>query len=317
MTSASIGCAMNVLFDDMIDFASYMDLTEHKQSVRSAKEYADDVISYFHDDRTPIGVKLPWKKSHGILRFRPSEVTIWSGFNGHGKSLVLGQACIGFMVQQEKTCIASMEMTPVATLARVCRQGEGCSRPTKEFIQEFSELFGEYFWLYDQQGMVNANKLCGVVNYAATEIGCKHFVIDSLLKCGIGEDDYNAQKSFVDKLCTIARDTGIHIHLVCHSRKGKDEMTPPGKMDVRGAASITDQVDNVLCVYRNKAKEKNLSEGRSDAMNDPDAMLICCKQRHGEWEGGINLWFDPASQQFMEHLDAHPINLLNPGAYEI
>ena len=41
--------------------------------------------------------------------------------------------------------------------------------------------------------------------------------------------------------------------------------------------------------------------------SDPDAALICCKQRHGEWEGGINLWFDRDSQQYVEQPGIDPV----------
>ena len=75
------------------------------------------------------------------------------------------------------------------------------------------------------------------------------------MKCVSGEDDYNAQKNFVDALCSVARDLNIHIHLVHHIRKLSSEAQLPDKTDVKGSGSITDQVDNLLMVWRNKAKE--------------------------------------------------------------
>lgn len=307
---------MNYLNPDVIDFAVYAEMTENATRVKSAKDYTDEVISFLHDESTPSGATLPWRKTQNLLRFRPSEVTVWCGYNGHGKSLMLGQALLGFIAQNEASCIASLEMKPVATLARMDRQAEGVSRPSPEFIREFHETVGSHLWLYDQMGMVNPDTIIGVVNYAATVIGCKHFVLDSMTKCGIDEDDLKGQKRFIDRLCTVARDTEIHIHLVAHSRKGKDELTPPGKMDVRGAASITDQVDNVLTVYRNKAKSNALDNGDMSLANDPDALLICSKQRHGDWEGTFGLWFDPASQQFLEAQSIHPSNLIDPRIYK-
>ena len=308
---------MNII-DDHIDFSAYMQMTEHDHSVRPASNYIAEVERMMFDPSAPKGAKLPFRKMADKIRFREAEVTIWTGYNGHGKSLLLGQAVLGLVAQREKTCIASMEMRPAATLTRMARQGEGTINGTREFVRELysNDLAGKYIWLYDQMGMVNADKIVAVGAYAQEKRGCSHFVIDSLLKCGISEDDYNGQKRFVDKLCTLARDTGIHIHLVCHSRKGKDEMTPPGKMDVRGAASITDQVDNVISVWRNKVKEQSLETGNGYNPNDPDAMMIISKQRHGDWEGNCALWFDRHSQQFTETRDSVTVNLLNPRIYE-
>ncbi|MEX5606384.1 bifunctional DNA primase/helicase, partial [Pseudomonas syringae] len=77
------------------------------------------------------------------------------------------------------------------------------------------------------QGTVKAKMMLAVIRYCAEKLKVNHFVIDSLMKCGIGEDDYNGQKAFLDSLTSIARDTGIHLHLVAHSRKAKDGYTLP------------------------------------------------------------------------------------------
>lgn len=300
------------LLDDNIDFSAYMTMTDAEHRCIPASSYCEEVIRYFHDTSAPKGDRLPWDRTHGILRFRPGEVTLWGGMNGHGKSLLIGQTVLGFIAQNRKTCIASMEMKPLITLARICRQAEGTTKPDIHFIREFHEITDGRLWLYDQQGTVNSQKMLAVIRYCADKLAVNHFVIDSLMKCGIGEDDYNRQKGFVDELTSVARDTGIHIHLVAHSRKGKDELAPPGKMDVRGSASITDQVDNVITCWRNKAKEAEAQDGSKGWNNDPDALMIIDKQRNGEWEGRISLWFVPGAMQFVEDSKAKAMNMLRP-----
>ena len=92
------------------------------------------------------------------------------------------------------------------------------------------------------------------------------------------------------------------VPIVAHSRKGQDELTPPGKMDVKGSGSITDQVDNVMTVWRNKRKEQAIASSKADekTINESDTLIICDKQRNGEWEGKIGLWFDQASMRYIE-----------------
>ena len=131
-------------------------------------------------------------------------------------------------------------------------------------------------------------------------------MIDSLMKCGIKTDDYNLQKDFVDQLCAIAQDNNCHIHLVHHVRKGDKEGKEPDKFDIRGAGEIADMVDNIFIMHRNKFKERKIEAKQSVDKFVPDASLICAKQRHGEWEGKINLYFHKASQQFMSGPD-HPL----------
>lgn len=307
----------NFLTDD-IDFSAYMDLTEHDHRVIPAGDYAEDVVDYFWSEKVERGEHAPWEKTRDKLLFRPGEVTIWSGFNGHGKSLALGQCMIGLVVQNANMCVASLEMKPVITLARMCRQAQGSAKPDADYIRLFHKLTNKNLWIYDQQGMVTPDKIIGVMNYVAQENQCKHFVIDSFLKCGLGEEDYNGQKHFVDRVCTVARDTGMHVHLVAHSRKKDDESKPPRKMDVRGAGSITDQVDNVLIWWRNKPKEEALrsthdESKRAEWEGQPDAVLIGDKQRNGDWEGRLGFWFDPASLQFVENAGDHPADMFAQG----
>lgn len=304
----------NFISDD-IDFAAYMDMTEHDQKVVSVGQYADDVVSYFWDERRERGQVLPWQKAHGKIAFRPGEVTLWGGYNGHGKSLALGQLSVSLTLQQRRLCIASLEMRPVVTLARMCRQAAGSNKPTPDYIRDFHAMTDAWIWMYDQQGTVNADKMIGVMRYCAEVKSVHHFILDSLLKCGIGEDDYTGQKKFVDRICAVARDTGIHVHLVAHSRKGMDETKAPGKMDVKGSGSITDQVDNVITWWRNKAKEEAIRAMKHFDDQDPDAMLVCDKQRNGEWEGKLGFWFDQASLQFVENSSRIPLTMWrNPRA---
>jgi len=124
-----------------------------------------------------------------------------------------------------------------------------------------------------------------------------------------GEDDYNGQKYLVDELCAIAKDHDIHIHLVHHIKKLASEEQTPGKFDAKGSGAITDQVDNMLIHWRNKSKEiARQTEPAKYNAADPDALLICTKQRNGEWEGRIQLWFDERTNQFLANQGDRPVN---------
>lgn len=299
----------NFIADD-IDFAAYMESTEADHKVVPSGAFAEDVVAYFHAEKVERGQHLPWDKTRGRIAFRPGEVTLWGGMNGHGKSLVLGQLCLSILAQRKRTCIASLEMKPVITLARMCRQASGRNKPEPDFIRRFHSTTDRWIWLYDQQGAVNAERMLAVMRYCSSEKKIDHFMLDSFMKCGIAEDDFTGQKRFLDAICTIARDTGMHIHLVAHSRKARDENTPPGKMDVKGSGAITDQVDNVITVWRNKSKEAAQQTGGSYMPSEPDTVLICDKQRNGEWEGRFSLWYEPASMQFLEYSGGTPMNMM-------
>lgn len=297
---------MNILTPDEIDFSSYLRETEARQRVKPAREYVAELVERLGRPVVHKGQALPWSKVGGLFRFRPGEVTLWAGVNGHGKSLMNGFVVLDLIAKRQKVCIASFEMKPHATLQRMLRQWTGYSaedefasmpdaaKELRDLYEQFNGLADGRLWFYDQQGTVSSDQMISVARYCAKELGIKHIVIDSLMKCVRGADDYNGQKNFVDELTAIARDYETHIHLVHHIRKLENELKKPDKTDVKGAGEITDMVDNVLLVWRNKA------DTMSRKLAEPDAALICCKQRHGEWEGGINLWFHKESQQFTE-----------------
>lgn len=287
-----------------VDFDDYMvkrDGDDHA-NVKKANQFIDDVLNRFYGEADLTGVPLPWAKTADTIRLRKSEVSIWAGYNGHGKSMVLGQAMVWAAAHGEKVLIASFEMKPAATLARMCRQAVGSDMPSEQYIRDFHDWTNGKMWIYDQQGTVTPDRVISVAHWAAEKLGITQFVIDSLMKCGINEDDYNKQKKFVDQLCALARDTGMHVHLVAHSRKNQDEFEPPNKLDIRGSGTITDQVDNVFTVHRKKRKEMAVASGKAtpEQLLYPDAEIICDKQRHGEWEGKVPLWYDKKSFRYLD-----------------
>jgi twinkle protein len=208
------------------------------------------------------------------------------------------------LFENYKTMICSFEMSCKSTLARYIRQSVGTNEPTESAITNFCNTNAGKLFLYDQLGSTNPTAVLSVIYYGAEQMGIQHFVVDSLMKCSINEDDYNGQKKFVDQLCIAARDLNIHIHLVAHSRKTIDETShTPGKFDVAGSATITNLADNCVSVYRNKRKEKDILEGKIEEGQIkliPDAYMSINKQRHFEWEGSIPLWFEPKSLRYRD-----------------
>ena len=291
---------MHTLTDDDIDFSKYLADTDAFERVRPASEYLDDVMHVLAPAHgKPENPKLPFNGAW--VYFAPGEVTTWAGFNGSGKSMLQGQVMTEFAEQGQNICIASFEMKPAKTLARICRQVFGHMQPTKEQVTLFLNNAGQRIWIYDQQGTVKADRMIAVVKHCAEKLKCSHIAIDSLMKCVKGEDDYNGQKDFVDALTACARDYNTHIHLVHHLRKGDTDERMPTRMDMKGSGAVSDLVDNVLLVWRNKVKERARDSGKPYSEDDPDSVLICDKQRNGEWEGRIKLWYDKDSLKFRDN----------------
>jgi twinkle protein len=295
------------------DFERYMRESEPIVKVLPPRAWTDEIAYILKNGVTLSGATMPWQKTHNLIRFRPCEVTLWQGISGHGKSLMLGQVIAGFMNQNEPACIASFEMKPAMTYLRMLRQVAGCERPSIAFNERLLDwLDQDRMWIYDHQGSVAPEQVFAAIRYSAHELKVKHFVVDNIMKCVRNEDDYSGQKMFVDRVCALARENSIHIHLVHHVRKGQNEYDIPGKFDARGSGTIVDQVDQVMTVWRNKQKSDILAKEPENEKfkNEPDAALVVAKNRHGDWEGKISLWFHKDSLQYTPDNRCLPLTLI-------
>ena len=294
------------LIADSIDFKQYLLESEGTEKVVRASDFIDRVIDRLYGEQANNSPQTPWHKIGENFQMRPGEVTLWAGINGHGKTLVTSQIALHLMVQTQKVCIASFEMKGEATMARMVRQASGSAMPTVDYIRRFHHWTDEQLWIYDQQGVCYATTLRGVMKYSHEKLGVQHFFIDSMMKVVKGDDDYNGQKDFVNEVTAIAQETGMHIHLIAHVKKKEDELALPNKFDVKGSSSITDLVDNVCIVWRNRIKEKKLADSKlkPEEMDEvrklPDAVLQWSKQRHYDWEGKLSLWLASGPQSFSD-----------------
>lgn len=269
--------------------------------IHSAGIWRQDLVDHFNLPPEQTGDPLPWSKTHSLVRLRPGEVSVWHGGNGSGKSQLLGEVVLALVLQRISCLIGSMEMTPVQTLARMCRQCTEKAVPTPMDVDRFLEGIGHYLWMYDQVGTVSPQRVFGVIRAAREGWKMDHIVIDSLMKCGLSTDDLDAQKKFIDKLSTYCKDTGLHLHLVCHNRKSSGQDGAEGQYAIKGASEISDMADNVFGVWRNRAKERAVQDGSAtDAQHaEPDTVLSVEKQRHGDWEGRVLLWFHKGTLQYV------------------
>ena len=294
------------------------------EGLHRAGEFYNDIIEYFYPDySTDKSIFLPWIGTKKY-KARMGEVTIIAGENGSGKTQVVGHIALGCFEQNQIVGIASMEMSPKMLLGRLTRQATTNTQPPEEYIQVVSNYFNEWMWIYKKKGTADKNIILKSFLYLNKRFGVKYFIIDSLAKCGINEDDYNGQKDFVDELEAFADDNQCHIFLVHHLRKSSsnDSFKMASKNDVKGSGSIIDMIDNLILIHRNRAKEEflenevtifetekeeNKYKKKVEQMKQKsDMTLIMSKQRNGDWEGKVPLWFDKNSYQFLDAPTASP-----------
>lgn len=305
----------------LIDGARNLDPTELKKP----DAFRDDVwLRFFPVDGIEPGDDLPWALTGPEakplpFKFRDSEVTVWHGYNGHGKTIALNHCLIHFASKGRKSCIASLEMPPVMTLQNMVRQSIARGKPEsrREFDRAMDWL-DEWIWVYDFVGSAFSDKVIDCWEYAARKYGINHFVLDSLMKLqDVAGSDFDAQKRVMNLLNDFAKRHKVHVHLVAHSKK-PDSKHPkeriwPGELDISGSSDIPNGAWNVLCMWRNENKQNDSEiiyqklrsgelelEDRAELEGElisiskrNDAMFIVQKQRTtGEFPLHRQLWFD-------------------------
>ena len=281
-----------------INLEQYRD-DSYKVRVKNAQEYRDGLMARLRQ-REAYGDKSGFAIDEHF-RFRPYELTIWTGFKGHGKSAMLSQALLGFMQAGKRVFVCSPEFPPIELLYRFLVQCLASNDPTEEEADCMLEFLSQWLWLYDVQASLKPQDVAPLCRWVVENIKPDHIVIDSLMKCGIAPDDYSSQKKLVDQIQTVAHQSPVHIHLVAHARKGNSDDKPAKLHDVKGASEIADLAENVLSVWRNKPKEMAQSTGDRTKDNEPDALFIVEAQRNcGGWVGTTQLNYERSAMIYFE-----------------
>lgn len=266
------------------------------EELRPAESYTDAVLETFapasqREEGYPVGLT-------GLERYRTrlGELTIWSGFTGHGKTEFLNWVHIGLMRQGERSCIGSYEVTAPKLLHRQVRQLAGADMPTPAHIRSCMGWLAGKLWIHEREDRrANLESILAVFLYAFRRYGVRYFVIDSLMRCGIREDDYPAQSEFAYQLATFAMRYQVHIDLVAHGKKQDSDRVELDTQSVKGAGSLSDQAHNVVIVSRNTKKDMAAPQDKTG----PDGWVRVVKQREGDgWLGVCEIYFDTASKQY-------------------
>jgi twinkle protein len=278
------------------------------EGLRRAASYEEGVVRLFYPALgTPVGYSVPYSGLYAKVLFRPAEVTLWSGDTGSGKSQIILDCIPSWVRDGSRICLASLEMRPEQSLKRLVKQTGGVDRPTQEYLHTLLTWLDSGLLIYDKVGKSTIDALIEVFDYARAKYGCDQFVIDSFMRLGIAGDDYNAQESAMFKLVNWAVESGVHLHLVAHSRKGNKDRGVPEASDIKGAMEIGANAFNIITIFRNRKIEDEACAGdanrRPEMTDEPGVTLNVAKQRNGDFEGKANLYFNTKTYQYFSVSD--------------
>jgi twinkle protein len=326
---------------------------EMVQCLKESREFAPEKVrnamdfkaEYYEDWFEGTGEKGLFIPIEVPFRIRRGEATIWTGFGGHGKSKFLSFVLAGLMSQGERACVASMEVRTRQTLHDLSRQVWGSRiwdhrkepkniartvademREARENAARVLEYLSSRLWLYHHVGIVPWRTLLEDFKFVRRRYGVTQFVIDSLMRVGILDDDYQQQGEFVTAFASFCDEYDCSGHLVAHRKKDeKGERSGSGgdKSVVSGSAKITDNAHNVCEIWRNVDKGQKMSqlfeeqrvglcigqafeERLKTLQGQPDGKFILRKQRNGEvQEASKMIWYIWESYQYTDKPPDH------------
>lgn len=273
-------------------------------------QFTDNVIGLFWPKEGVVeGYTLPFYDAAGKIIFRPGEVSVWTGPSGSGKSQILSHTQIHWVHQGSRLCVASLEMSAPQMLRRMVKQAANVDRPTEVMIRATMDWLDPGVLIYNHVGKTSVERLLEVFDYARAKYGCDQFIIDSLMRLGLATDDYNGQEQVMFRIVEWAVNSGAHVHLVAHSRKAdKRFKSVPDTEDIKGAMEVGANAFNILSVWRDRDREETAQfppptdpkelDVYNAMMARPGVVLNVAKQRNGDWEGKIYLWFNQDTYQY-------------------
>lgn len=270
------------------ELSAYLDEPDAALIVRPAEFWEDEYLASVGVKEEEIGDLLPWDSVSKKLRFRTGELTIIGGENNCGKSFLVNQFVLGLANQDKKSLVASFEMKPLETLKRMTCQfykRRSFSEISLADAQEFMKFIKGTVWIYDQIGRVEKRILMAIIRWSKAKLSIDHAWIDSLTMLTGGSEDLGGQKEVIQYLQELAKDLGLGVHLVAHTKKPEKGQTRASKFSISGTADISNLADNVILM----SNENNEGDTPPEP-GEPDIWIRVVKNRHGEFKGSIPLF---------------------------
>jgi len=314
------------------DLAACLALSKELKPARLilAKDIVDDVIRDIKGgENSKRGMPiLDWRGDASIeFNLRPRELTIWTGFEGSGKSTFLYQIISWLLgCHGKKALLVSLE-DPRERIVRYMmnqvmgleiKQGEldADTEDTLRFV--YDQYLAHNLIVFDHLGQAPLAEIIEAAHYSVARFGVEHVVIDSVARTDLDIEDNKQANEFMEKVVASMNETQAHYHLVAHAKKGKhpenSRESIPHKHDIKGSVQIPIVATNIIAVWRNIDKENILKSkqtkfSKEEVTKWADAVLAVRKQKLTGDIGQYELWFDKGSRRFRrtpEHYKEYP-----------
>jgi len=239
-------------------------------------------------------------------------LTIWTGFNGSGKSTMLSNIILNGLDDGNRAFAYSGELakedfkewmdlqlsgTKYLTSYDCPVKKQAIPTPDPKYYKYLDEFYDEMIYLFDSEDYATDNDIISAMEYMAKREGVKIFLIDNMLTMNItGSGDINEkQAKLIMKLKGFTRKFNAAIHLVAHPRKPAPGEVRVNKYSVSGTANITDLADRVIGFHRLTKKE--MAEDEVYSLNN-NVLMVFKDRKFGIFDEEIPFKFDYFSKRY-------------------
>ncbi|XP_003747032.2 twinkle protein, mitochondrial [Galendromus occidentalis] len=238
-------------------------LTTEKISaaLSTEKPMAHKSVIVFDDLREAVrDTLMKWESACGVkwTRFpalnkylkghRRGELTIFTGQTGSGKTTFLSELSLDLMMQGVPTLWGSFEINNVRLLR--CLMTQFALVPLTENMARFDEIADEFqklpLFMLKFHGQESINNVVEAMMHAVYVHDIQHVILDNLqFMMGVAVERFQLQDTIVSTLRRFATEYNVHITLVVHPRKEKDD-DPLCTASIFGTGKVSQEADNVL-----------------------------------------------------------------------
>ncbi len=230
--------------------------------------------------------------------FKFSDLVLWTGYPGAGKSTLVGQEALYALENNYNVFIYSGELSSSSLLYPIQLQAAGAWNteekgdglggayvvPTENAKEQIREWYRGKLKLFEHDSGVGENKLLEVMEMAYRRYNCRVFIVDNMMTFSTGvtetqeKDHYRKQGELTTQLKNFARRYNVIVHLVSHPRKSADgKSVVKNFQQIMGGSEQANLADSIIAVNK-YSKEENANEETVD-VEALDGLIAIFKDR--------------------------------------
>jgi len=231
------------------------------QGVFSVNDVWTDVLDYWQNG-VSTGCSTGFKILDNHYTVRPGEMTIWTGYTGHGKSEFLDQLLINLAYNHDWNIgVCSLENLPIKNhIGKLISKYIGkafhgfSAMSQSDVVEGMTFLQKRFNFIYPEE--VTLDNLFDIARQLISRRGIKGFVIDPWNELEHKRPSQQQETDYISESLTrirrFARDNDVHIWVVAHPTKpikGK-KLEAPNLYDISGSANWANKADCGISVFR-------------------------------------------------------------------